>query len=139
VALPLQLNGASRAEERERVRHALTLVGLAERMDHKPHQLSGGEAQRVATARALVFSPRVVFADEPTGSLDSVAGRQIMTLLRDINAETGVTMVIVTHDPVWASLCHRVVRMVDGLITEDLALPDDTDTGSRTDTMDPPS
>jgi len=126
VALPLRLDGRPNAEEHDKVMRALELVNLTERASHKPHELSGGELQRVATARAVVFSPRVIFADEPTGNLDSVAGRQIMTLLRDINSETGVTMLIVTHDPVWASLCHRVVRMVDGRITEDLDLPEDT-------------
>jgi putative ABC transport system ATP-binding protein len=125
VALPLRLNGLSKQAEQQQVVEALRLVGLEDRAQHKPHQLSGGEAQRVATARALVFSPRVIFADEPTGSLDSVAGRQIMTLLREVNLATRVTMVIVTHDPVWASLCHRVVRIVDGRITEDLDLPED--------------
>jgi putative ABC transport system ATP-binding protein len=125
VALPLRLDGRPKREEREKVMRALELVSLTDRVDHKPYQLSGGEAQRVATARALVFAPRVIFADEPTGNLDSVTGRQIMLLLRDINAETKVTMVIVTHDPVWASLCHRVVRVVDGGITEDVELPED--------------
>ena len=126
VALPLRLDGRPAAEEKRQVMEALERVGLVERAQHKPHELSGGEMQRVATARAVVFSPRVILADEPTGNLDSVAGRQIMTLLRDINTDIGVTMMIVTHDPVWASLCDRVVRMVDGRITEDLDLPDDS-------------
>jgi putative ABC transport system ATP-binding protein len=126
VALPLRLDSRPSSEEHEKVMHALELVGLSDRANHKPHELSGGELQRVATARAVVFAPRVIFADEPTGNLDTVAGRQIMKLLRDINSETRVTMLIVTHDPVWASLCDRVVRMVDGRITEDVDLPDDT-------------
>jgi putative ABC transport system ATP-binding protein len=126
VALPLRLEGVAKPEERERVTRALEVVDLGERLNHRPHELSGGEMQRVATARALVFSPRVILADEPTGNLDSFAGRQIMTLLRDINTKTNVTMMIVTHDPVWASLCDRVVRIVDGRVTEDLELPDDT-------------
>lgn len=125
VALPLRLEREKKQVEHEKVLRALELVELSSRINHRPHELSGGEAQRVATARALVFSPRVVLADEPTGNLDSVAGRQIMRLLREINIRTGVTMMIVTHDPVWASLCDRVVRMVDGQITEDVALPDD--------------
>jgi putative ABC transport system ATP-binding protein len=125
VALPLRLEHCPKQEERRKVMQALELVDLGDRAQHKPHELSGGQVQRVATARALVFSPRVVFADEPTGNLDSVAGRQIMNLLADVNQATGVTLVIVTHDPVWASLCHRVVRMQDGRITEDLSFPDE--------------
>lgn len=78
--------------------------------------------QRVAIARALVISPRLVLADEPTGNLDSAAGRQIISLLRDINDSTGVTMLVVTHDPVWAANCDRVVRLVDGLVSEDTYL-----------------
>ena len=78
--------------------------------------------QRVAIARALVISPRLVLADEPTGNLDSAAGRQIISLLRDINDNTGVTMLVVTHDPVWAANCDRVVRLVDGLVSEDTYL-----------------
>jgi putative ABC transport system ATP-binding protein len=127
VALPLRLEHGLRRDERAKVESALAFVDILDRADHKPHQLSGGQAQRVATARALVFAPRVVFADEPTGNLDSVAGRQIMNLLGRINQEMGVTMMIVTHDPVWASLCHRIVRMQDGTITEDLQLPDDAE------------
>ena len=85
--------------------------------------------QRVAIARALVISPRLVLADEPTGNLDSAAGRQIISLLRDINDSTGVTMLVVTHDPVWAANCDRVVRLVDGLVSEDTYLEprDDSD------------
>ena len=86
--------------------------------------------QRVAIARALVVWPRLVLADEPTGNLDSAAGRQIISLLRDINDSTGVTMLVVTHDPVWAANCDRVVRLVDGLVSEDTYLkPRDNDDG----------
>ena len=127
VALPLRLDGGKRSAEDRRVMEVLETVGLAARSDHKPHQLSGGEMQRVALARALVIRPRVVLADEPTGNLDSQAARQVMQLLRDINQRTGVTMMIVTHDPVWASLTDRVVRMVDGRVTEDLGLSDEND------------
>ncbi len=129
VALPLRLDAGAARNEHERVMEVLETVDLAARADHKPHQLSGGEMQRVALARALVIRPRVVLADEPTGNLDSHAARQVMQLLRDVNQQTGVTMVIVTHDPVWASLTDRVVRMVDGRITEDLGLSDDGDAG----------
>ncbi len=125
VALPLRLDGGTTKDERGQVMAVLETVDLTTRAGHKPHELSGGEMQRVALARALVIRPRVVLADEPTGNLDSHSARQVMRLLRDINQETGVTMLIVTHDPVWASLGDRVVRMVDGRITEDLGLPDE--------------
>jgi len=127
VALSLRLDGASRGEERARVERALDLVGLSNRAAHRPYELSGGEMQRVAIARALVIAPSVVLADEPTGNLDSGASREIMDLLRDINEETRVTMMIVTHDPIWAAVCDRVVRLVDGKITDDIPLPDDTE------------
>jgi len=124
VALPLRLDGVTHEEERERVAQALDLVGVGARAQHKPAELSGGEMQRVAVARALVIRPRVILADEPTGNLDSVAGRQIMELLRDLNEDTRVTVVVVTHDPVWASICDRAVRIVDGEVVEDLSLQD---------------
>jgi putative ABC transport system ATP-binding protein len=124
VALPLRLDGVTHEEERERVAQALDLVGVGARAQHKPAELSGGEMQRVAVARALVIRPRVILADEPTGNLDSVAGRQVMELLRDLNEETRVTIVVVTHDPVWASICDRAVRIVDGEVVEDLSLQD---------------
>jgi putative ABC transport system ATP-binding protein len=126
VALSLQLDALGRTDIEKRVSCALELVGLASaRAQHRPSELSGGEMQRVAIARALVISPTVLLADEPTGNLDSVSGRQIMDILRDINDETRVTTLIVTHDPVWASACDRIVRVVDGRISEDLALPGD--------------
>jgi putative ABC transport system ATP-binding protein len=126
IALPLRFDGCSAHEEHDRVAHALRMVGMTHREHHRPHELSGGELQRIAIARALVIRPRIVLADEPTGNLDSQAGRQIMDLLRDINEQTHVTIVIVTHDPVWASVCDRVVRLVDGRIDQDIAIDDDT-------------
>ena len=126
VALSLQLDSLPRADIEKRVARALELVGLAQaRAQHRPSELSGGEMQRVAIARALVISPTVLLADEPTGNLDTISGRQIMDILRDINEETHVTTLIVTHDPVWASACDRIVRVVDGRISEDLVLPGD--------------
>ncbi len=124
VALPLRLDGVAHDEERERVAQALDLVGVGARAHHKPAELSGGEKQRVAVARALVIRPAVILADEPTGNLDSIAGRQIMDLLRDLNEDTRVTILVVTHDPVWASVCDRAVRIVDGVLVEDLSLRD---------------
>ena len=119
VALPLVLDSVSLSEERRRVDEALAVVGMQHRRHHKPHQLSGGEMQRVAIARALVARPPVLLADEPTGNLDSDNGRQVMDLLRTLNEQMRITMLIITHDPVWASFCDRVVRMVDGRVVSD--------------------
>jgi putative ABC transport system ATP-binding protein len=123
VALPLVVDGQPRAAIAERVEHVLRLVGLLERRHHKPGELSGGEMQRVAVARALVASPRVLLADEPTGNLDSVAAREIVALLRRMNDELGVTIMLVTHDPTCASWGDRVVRLVDGRVAEEIRVP----------------
>jgi len=123
VALPLRLDAWEPAREEEAVARTLEMVGMSHRAGHKASTLSGGEMQRVAIARALAISPAILLADEPTGNLDSVAGRQIIELLRDLNDQTGITTLVVTHDPVWGSFCDRIVRLSDGHITEDLALP----------------
>jgi ABC-type lipoprotein export system ATPase subunit len=107
------------------VARALEMVEMSHRAGHKASTLSGGEMQRVAIARALAISPAVVLADEPTGNLDSVSGRQIIELLRELNEATNVTMVVVTHDPVWGSFCDRIVRLNDGSVSEDLSLTGD--------------
>lgn len=125
VALPLRLDERPPHEERDTVARTLEMVGLSHRADHKASTLSGGEMQRVAIARALAISPSLVLADEPTGNLDSVAGRQIIEILRDLNEKTGITMVVVTHDPVWGSFCDRIVRLSDGRVTEDINLAGD--------------
>jgi putative ABC transport system ATP-binding protein len=125
VALPLRLDERAPHEERDTVARTLEMVGLSHRADHKASTLSGGEMQRVAIARALAISPSLLLADEPTGNLDSVAGRQIIELLRDLNEKTGITMVVVTHDPVWGSFCDRIVRLSDGRVTEDINLAGD--------------
>jgi ABC-type lipoprotein export system ATPase subunit len=101
---------------RRRSKELLQLVGLGDRMGHLPNQLSGGQRQRVAVARALANKPPLILADEPTGSLDSVAGREIMDLLRDLTESQGVTFIVVTHDPDVARLTDRVVVMQDGRI-----------------------
>ena len=112
---------ASLRERRRRSKELLELVDLGDRMRHLPNQLSGGQRQRVAVARALANNPSLVLADEPTGSLDSSAGRAIMQLLRDLNREKGITFLVVTHDPAVARQTNRVIIMADGKIArEDL-------------------
>jgi putative ABC transport system ATP-binding protein len=121
VALPSQLAG--RRIGRERIRQALADVGLGERMRHRPAQLSGGQQQRVAIARALVGDPEVVFADEPTGALDSRSGREILGLLRAAVDDRGRTLVMVTHDPSAAAWADRVVFVADGRLAGELESP----------------
>ncbi|MFF4060407.1 ABC transporter ATP-binding protein [Streptomyces sp. NPDC001668] len=118
VALPLRLAG--RRVPKARIREVLQQVGLAERARHRPTELSGGQQQRVALARALVTRPEVLFADEPTGALDSQTGRQVLTLLRTMVDGEGQTVVMVTHDPVAASYADRVVFLVDGRVNGEL-------------------
>jgi ABC-type lipoprotein export system ATPase subunit len=109
----------SRKDRRERAKNLLTLVGLPDRMNHLPNQLSGGQRQRVAVARALANKPPLVLADEPTGSLDSQAGRELMDLLRELNRSQGTTFLVVTHDPAVARQTNRVVVMADGRIARE--------------------
>ena len=112
VELPLQLTGLSRAERREHVEMALRVVNLAHRMDHYPAQLSGGEQQRVAIARAVVTDPTILVADEPTGDLDRASAREIMSLMCRLNRESGMTIIMVTHDPK-AAEAALVIRHLD--------------------------
>ena len=114
VELPLHIGGAGWRERRQKAGQALDLVGLAQRANHRPYELSGGEQQRVAIARALVTGPAVLFADEPTGELDSVTGITIATILRDIARERGVTVITATHDLALAGMCSRRLEMADG-------------------------
>jgi putative ABC transport system ATP-binding protein len=114
VAVPLELAGIADADER--ATHELAGVGLAERLHHYPAQLSGGEQQRVAVARALAPNPAIVVADEPTGNLDEDTGKQIIDLLFAGHAERGTTLVLVTHDQALAARCERVVRLRSGRI-----------------------
>jgi len=117
VAFPMVFAGVPRGERSERVAAALAAVGLTPRATHRPAELSGGECQRVAIARAMVMRPQVLLADEPTGNLDSVAGRQVMDLLEEMNAG-GLTLLVVTHDPAVAARASRVLIMKDGRIVE---------------------
>ena len=124
VALPLLLEGARHTEYQGRIGELLELVGLADRADHRPDQLSGGEQQRVALARALVTDPAVILADEPTGNLDRRSGSEMLSLLRNASDERGQTIVIVTHDPFAASRADRVVFLQDGRLVHQLKLGD---------------
>ncbi|MFH9549111.1 ABC transporter ATP-binding protein [Streptomyces sp. NPDC017435] len=118
VALPLRLAG--RRPPRARVRDALRQVGLADRAAHRPAELSGGQQQRVALARAVITRPDVLFADEPTGALDSRTGREVLTLLRTMADASDQTVVMVTHDPLAASYADRVIFLVDGRVHGEL-------------------
>jgi putative ABC transport system ATP-binding protein len=116
VEIPMQLRKLGRDERRQRALALLGRVGLKDRADHKPSELSGGEQQRVSIARALANQPALVLLDEPTGDLDSTTGREILALLKDLNEREKVTMVVATHDPVVAQSCSRIIRLVDGLL-----------------------
>jgi putative ABC transport system ATP-binding protein len=116
VALPLMFVSVPEQERLARAQELLLQVGLADRLDHRPTQLSGGEQQRVAIARALVGRPAIILADEPTGNIDSTTGSEIMALLRRLNRDQGVTLVLVTHDPEAASFADRVIQLRDGQI-----------------------
>ena len=120
LGLPMLLAGVPREERRERATVALESVGLAERADHRPAELSGGERQRVAIARATIMRPRILLADEPTGNLDTAAGRQIMELLEGMNTE-GLTLITVTHDPNIGRRARRSLLLSDGRIARKIA------------------
>ena len=119
VELPLILAGNSQKNSRDRATEKLDLVGLGDRIDHLPAELSGGQQQRVAIARALANDPSIVWADEPTGNLDSTNAGEIMELLKRLNKEQGQTFVLVTHSDEVGGLADRIVRMSDGVIVDD--------------------
>jgi putative ABC transport system ATP-binding protein len=121
VELPMIYRGVPAAERRERARKALQEVGLSGREHHVPSELSGGQQQRVAIARAIVTQPQVLFADEPTGNLDTATSIDIMRLLTRLNEDKGITIVMVTHEPDIAAWTRRIVRFRDGLIESDQA------------------
>ncbi|HEM61753.1 MAG TPA: ABC transporter ATP-binding protein [Chloroflexi bacterium] len=116
VALPLMFSGVPRGERLDRAKQLLERVGLAERLNHRPGQLSGGEQQRVAIARALVSRPALLLADEPTGNLDTTTGTGIMALLKELNEESDLTLLVVTHDPEVAAFADRIVALRDGRV-----------------------
>ena len=119
VEIPLRLANVEQAQRNKLARAALERVGLGKRMRHRGLELSGGEQQRVALARALVHEPRFLIADEPTGNLDSLTGRDITNLLRDITHQTQIGMLIATHDPVIVEASDRVIRIQDGRVLEE--------------------
>jgi len=115
--MPALIAGIDRKEANVKARQILNAVGLSERLTHKPGELSGGEQQRVAVARALMLDPKVVFADEPTGNLDTQTGEELFRLLMDLNNK-GITFIIVTHNDTLASKCGRILKMKDGRLVE---------------------
>ena len=121
VLLPHELNADAKtgAEGMTRARQLLGSVGLSDRLDHYPVQLSGGEQQRVALARAFILRPPIVLADEPTGNLDTANGQAVLELLLDLNRREGTTLVLVTHDPTVAALAHRRITLRDGMVLSD--------------------
>ena len=121
VEIPLLLAGVREREARGRAAETLERVGLGHRVDHRPNELSGGEQQRVTIARALAGRPRVVWADEPTGALDSESAQEVMTLMGELHRE-GLTLMLVTHDPVVGAQAQRMIRMRDGAIVADGAI-----------------
>jgi putative ABC transport system ATP-binding protein len=118
VELPLRYAGGMN-NRRQHAKEALEAVGLGDRVNHRPTELSGGQQQRVAIARAIVSDPAIIMADEPTGNLDSKVGKEIMTLLLNLNKQRGTTLIIVTHDPTIGEQTHRIIHIRDGMV-EDL-------------------
>jgi len=119
VLLPLKISGTRRKTRKKLAEEALKTVELSNKIKNKANNLSGGQKQRVCIARAIVNSPKVIFADEPTGNLDSATGDKIINLLMDLNKNQGVTLIIVTHDEDLAALCQRQIRIADGKIVSD--------------------
>lgn len=118
VAMPLFYAGVSREEREARALVLIERVGLKERVSHRPSELSGGQRQRVAIARSLVNRPKVLLADEPTGALDTPTGLEVLALLRELHAETGLTMLLVTHDEEVAEVAHRTIYVRDGRVVD---------------------
>jgi len=126
VELPLVYRGMPAAERRKRAVRALESVGLADRMTHKPNEMSGGEQQRVAIARAIAGDPKVILADEPTGNLDTRSGEEVMSIFQDLHQD-GITLILVTHDPDIARHAERIISVRDGKIISDVLVEDRLD------------
>jgi len=122
VELPLVYGGVGKAERRKRATEAIAMVGLSDRIHHRPNELSGGQRQRVAMARALVGNPSIILADEPTGNLDSATGEEIMSVIDELHAR-GQTVIVVTHEDHVAAHARRVIRLRDGMIERDEVRP----------------
>ena len=120
VELPMAIPGVSKAERRKHTTKLLEIVGLEERMDHKPAELSGGERQRVAIARALANKPKFLLMDEPTGNIDSKTAKEIIGLVKRLNEDDGVTIIMVTHDQQLAMQANRILKMLDGSIIKEI-------------------
>ncbi len=120
VELPMAIAGLSKPDRRKRAKDLLGTVGLGERMNHKPSELSGGEQQRVAIARALANNPKFLLMDEPTGNIDSKAAGEIISLIKNLNEEKAVTVIMVTHDQRLAGQSKKIVRMFDGSIVQEI-------------------
>lgn len=118
VELPMTFLNYNVKDKEKRAKELLKMVGLENRMDHRPSELSGGESQRVAIARALANDPQIILADEPTGNLDSNSGKEVMEILEKLNKERKVTLILVTHDPSIARRAERIVRLRDGMIVK---------------------
>ena len=118
VELPLTLKGINKSERQKKVKDLMQSVGLTDVQDHYPNELSGGQQQRVSIARALITDPPIIFADEPTGSLDSETEQDVLLLIQSLNKTRGITFVIITHDDEVAQTANRVYRMHDGVLTE---------------------
>jgi len=131
VELPLTLLPLSRRERREHVTKALEIVGLADRMHHRPDELSGGQEQRVAIARALASDPEMLLADEPTGDLDAHSAQEIMSLLIALNRDFGKTIILVTHDPKVAAMARRQLHLEKGVLARDVDLRDEASNGAE--------
>jgi putative ABC transport system ATP-binding protein len=116
VELPMTFVNGSAKERERKAKELLKMVGLEDRMGHKPSQLSGGESQRVAIARALANDPQIILADEPTGNLDSKSGKEVMEILKNLNKQRKVTLIIVTHDPFIARITEKIINLKDGKI-----------------------
>jgi putative ABC transport system ATP-binding protein len=121
--MPLIYRGVPAPVRKARAATALRMVGMTERMGHRPNELSGGQQQRVAIARALVGSPAIVLADEPTGALDTKTGAEIMDILTSLNRKQGLTVIIVTHEPDIAAYANRILTLRDGLLISDTRPP----------------
>ena len=116
--LPLKYAGFGKSEAIEKSKEVINKVGLSDRLNHSPAELSGGQQQRVAIARALVNNPSIIFADEPTGNLDSKTGKEVMTLFKELN-DTGQTIILITHEESVAKQSNRIITIKDGLIKSD--------------------